>query len=387
MPAPFQNSYDFVNIKRDLSDVFATIVQQRPVFSTLLQGTAMPATSTTHEWLEDVATPKQTTLTAAYTIADGFVTVADTTGFKVGDIIEFELDTGAMSTNIAEVTGVPSGTQLDITPAYGSSTDQNMAINSIVFLQSRPKNEKTLADPDNGYEPTVEYNYTQIFDRTACLSLTNINVDKYGIGDGLNYEVQRQLIDISYDVERAILRGQRVQRSGAVNGTMGGVLFFLEAATGNKVDALGAQLTAKLLNDAFDVGLANGADNMAVLLAHPIQQRVVSTFTDNYKRVNVNGSDQPQFIGGTYVDTFLSDQGQMITVVTSRHMNKDKIALVDPTKIAWVPLQNRQFQDKDATTPGFDGVQRRIIGEYTLQVKNAAESHVLIENLDPTPTL
>jgi hypothetical protein len=84
---------------------------------------------------------------------------------------------------------------------------------------------------------------------------------------------------------------------------------------------------------------------------------------------------------GNYVTTFLSDQGDVMTIVADRNMDKDKVALLDPTKVALVPLQNRQFQDKDATPAGADYVARRIIGEYTLQVKNAAESHAYIYGL------
>lgn len=83
MPLPFQNSYDFVNTVRDLSDVFTTILQKRPVFSTMVKGTAAPATNTKHEWLEDVTSPIQTNLDAGYTAADGFVVVADSGPFKV----------------------------------------------------------------------------------------------------------------------------------------------------------------------------------------------------------------------------------------------------------------------------------------------------------------
>jgi len=82
------------------------------------------------------------------------------------------------------------------------------------------------------------------------------------------------------------------------------------------------------------------------------------------------------------VTTFVSDQGTVMTIVADRNFDKDKVALLDMSKIALVPLQNRAFQDKDATLPGADYVARRIIGEYTLQVKNAADSHAYIHSLD-----
>jgi hypothetical protein len=105
---------------------------------------------------------------------------------------------------------------------------------------SRPQNEKTSASPDVGFEPTAEFNYTQIFTRTACVSGTALSTGMYGINNGLNnlmnFEIQKHLIDIAYEVERACISGVRTQRTSALNGTMGGILEFLSIG-GNTVTA------------------------------------------------------------------------------------------------------------------------------------------------------
>jgi hypothetical protein len=85
---------------------------------------------------------------------------------------------------------------------------------------SRPKNEATEATADNGYEPTVQYNVTQIFDRTAKVSNTSLEVPKYGIGGALNYQVERQLLDIAYEMSSTMLRSPRVVRTSTEAGTM-----------------------------------------------------------------------------------------------------------------------------------------------------------------------
>lgn len=371
-----QLSYDFQNIKRDLGPAFETIITKNPVFTSLVS-LWWPATSTKHERLEDVTDPVQTQLDWAYTAADGSITVDSTAGFKVWDILDFEnASTWARSTLIAKVTAVTSATVLAIS-VYGGSTDENLPDNSIVFLQSRPKNEATDADPDAWYEPTVEYNYTQIFDRTAKLSLTNINVDKYGIAWGLNYEVEKQLQQIAYELVISSLRSPRVERSSTEAGTMWGLLRFLQQATGNKLD-VGWALTEPSVNEAMELAHANGAMGISTILAHPVQWRKVSAFVSNYRRVNV---DQGTTMAWTFVQQFMSDSGDILNIVMDRHMDKDKIALIDPSKVALVPLQNRQFSDKDATAPGADYVSRRVIWEYTMQVNNAANAHVLMTGL------
>lgn len=357
--AGFQLSYDYQNQKRDLSDAFMQVVQESPVLSTLIRVEGV-ATNTKHEWLEDVVSPQQWTIKAAnpYTIADGVIELTSNVGVKIGDILEFELTTGAMGTLKAKVSAVNiNGETISIT-VYGGSVDQNMAAGSIVSLLSRPKNEATEASADNGYEPTTEYNYTQIFDRTAKVSLTSIEVPKYGIGGALDYQVSRQLLDIAYEMNKTMIRQARVQRSTSEAGTMGGVMWFLQAATGNNVNASAGAISMTLINDAVEVAKGNGATGLSILLAHPVQARKISAFNQSGSNPVVQRADTTT---GSYVTTFVSDQGDVMTLVADRNFDKDKVALLDPSKVALVPLQNRQFQDKDATPAGADFVARRVI--------------------------
>ena len=73
-------SYEYANQVRDLSDVFTTIVKNKPVLSTLIPMDGEVATATKHEWLEDVVTPKSWVVTGAYTAGDGEVLTTSTAG-------------------------------------------------------------------------------------------------------------------------------------------------------------------------------------------------------------------------------------------------------------------------------------------------------------------
>jgi hypothetical protein len=76
-------SYSYANVKRDLSDVFETLVTSRPVLSTLIPMDGEVATATKHEWLEDLVSPKSWVLDGAYTAADGSVTLTSVEGLIV----------------------------------------------------------------------------------------------------------------------------------------------------------------------------------------------------------------------------------------------------------------------------------------------------------------
>jgi hypothetical protein len=92
-----QLSYDYQNDKRDLGDAFLQVIEKSPVLSTMIRVEGV-ATNTKHEWLEDTVSQSQWTIKAAnnYTAGDGSITLTSNTGVKVGDILEFELTTGAM---------------------------------------------------------------------------------------------------------------------------------------------------------------------------------------------------------------------------------------------------------------------------------------------------
>ncbi len=373
-----QMSYDYVNVKRDLGDAFVAVVQDRPILSNVI-GVAGIATQTKHERLEDVVSPTAWALSATvpYAIADVTLDMVSTTGVKVGDILKFELPTGATASVLLEVTSIISATQVWVA-VYGSTTDVNVAVDSVIKLMGRPKNEATCAVADNGYEPSTEYNYTQIFDRTAKVSKTSVECDKYGIGGALNYQVERQLQDIAYEVVNTSISMPRVQRTASVAGTMGGWFRFMQQATGNSIDGLGAAITSDMINDALELAAQNGATGITTFVCNPVQARKISAFNVSWNNPVITRDDT---VAGSYVTTFISDQGHMVNIVADRNFEKDKVAMIDPSKINLMPLKNRAFSDEDAAPVGCDYYARRILGEYTLEIKNAGESHCYIHNI------
>jgi len=371
-------SYDYANIKRDLWDAFVAVVQDRPILSNVI-GVAGQAKNTKHEWLQDVVSPVAwaVSATVAYAIGDSTLDVVSSDGMKVGDIIKFELPSGATATVMLQVTAINSSTQVAVS-VYGGTTDANVAVDSIIKLMGRPKNEATEATYDNGYEPTTEYNYTQIFDRTAKVSKTSVEIEKYGIGGAMNYQVTRQLQDLAYEMVNTSISMPRVQRTSSVAGTMWGRFRFMQQATGNSVDGLGGAITADMINDALELAAQNGATGITTFVCNPVQARKISAFNTSGNNPIISRDDT---VAGSYVTEFLSDQGHRVVIVADRNFDKDKVAMIDPSKINLVPLKGRAFSDEDATPNGADFVSRRVLWEYTLEIKNAGESHCYITNL------
>ena len=218
----------------------------------------------------------------------------------------------------------------------------------------------------------MPYNYTQIFDRTPKVSKSALAVSHYGVNDLLATQIQRQLEELAYDVEKTIINGLiSGPGSSGTPRSMGGIMQYMQLA-GSGVLTAGAAvpLTEGIMNDAYELGLGNGANNMAVIVCHPNKHRTISTFINNYRRTNVGQSTNGN-VAGSFVDQFLSDQGVASNIITSRHMDKDKVLILDPSKISWVPLNGRTFTQEPAQGNGDDAAAVRILGEYTLQFMNA----------------
>jgi len=378
--ANYVNSYEYQNKIRDLSEAFNQIVQKSPVLSFMVANSGI-AYNTKHEWLEDVISQQGTVLTAWYTAADGSLTVDDSSFAQVGDILIAELSTGASTTVQWKVDAVVDANTLTVSVLTGS-TDEDVANGAKIKLISRPRQEGSSPVFENGTEPSVEYNYTQIFDRSAKVSKTSNAISMYGIENALDYQVQNQLKYLAMELNNAIIHGIRAERTVSEQGRLWGILYFLQNATGNKVDASWGALSATILNNAFEKGYNNGATNMNTIMCNTTQARKISALNTSGDNPIIQRGDTQ---AGGYVMSFVSDLpvagGLVSNIVVDQSFPQDKVALLDMSKIKLATLQWRQMQDFDATNPGVDFVSRRIIGEMTLEMKNAGESHILINDL------
>ena len=364
-------SYSYQNIKRDLSDAISLVSQAEPTLISLVTVGGEPARATKHEWLEDVLEPEGDTLSAAVDASATSLSVADGTKFVEGMVLAFE-----GYDEIMKVTAV-SGNTLTVVRGYGGTTPEAMAAGTEIKIVSRPRPEATDPGDDRTREPGVEWNQTEIFDYTVKVSKTAQAIKIYGIDNLINYQVNNALKILSRRMNNALIYGRRVQRAANEPGSMGGILQFVGQAGGNVFDAAGASLTSELLNDAIEEIVRKGG-RPNVLLANTVQARKISAF--NVANLQIERSDTT---AGNVVYRFVNDlpMGIITTIVVDINFPKGKLAILDTSRIRVCPLEGRGMSDEDATPPGADYIGRRVLGEYTAEIKNAKEAHGLITNL------
>ncbi len=369
-----QLSYDYQNVKRDLAEVFGQVFASLPLLISLIAMSGA-ATSTKHEWLEDEISVKKAVVGTAANSGATSLTLVSTAGIEKGMILRFETAAGVSLLEQVRVAAVTNGTTLSVSRGYGGTTPAEIPANAVALPIAKPLPEATDPEPSAGREPTVEYNYTQILDRTAKVSKTAEAVKKYGIGSALNYQTQLKMRELTRDLNSQIIYGRRVQRDGSNEGSFGGVMQYLENGI---TESSGGIVNEKVLNNVFEAIFEPGgiSQRYAICVA-PNQARKISKFmtagnvpagtktTDAGFAVNRFVGDIPAFGGNPY-EAFVS---------VDPNLPKDRLLVLDLDRIKLVPLTGRTWTDEDASPAGADYFARRILGEYTLEVKNGKTCH------------
>ncbi|GAB6043583.1 SU10 major capsid protein [Endothiovibrio diazotrophicus] len=365
-------SYEYQNARRDLSDEIAVVAANEPALISVVEFGGMEATATKHEWAEDQMGAELVVLTAA--------AVIDATTFEVESAAN--LLPGIVLTNEGDeairISGVDTETnRITVLRGYGTTTPKAIPAGRKLRVVSRPRPEGTDPGDDPTNQPGTQWNQTEIFDTTAKVSRTAQAVAKYGIADALDYQVEHQMKVLARRMNNSTIYGIRVLRTKTDDGSMGGLLYFLGQPNAIRIPAGGAEVSLGLLNDTTEAIVARGG-RPSVILCGTKQARKISA--QNKEKIQVLREDRAT---GNVVYEVVSDLPMGITtrVVVEPNFPDSKIALLDPAKIRIAPLKDGALADKDATPAGADYFARRILGEYTMEFKNALESAALIEEL------
>ena len=211
-------SYDFANLVRDVAETFVTLSKGQ---TNLLGAIKIKDTAKQfkHEWYDDRIEATADALDGAILVGDTEITVDAGTKFSVGDIIAFDGYDEVMRVTVVD------GDDLTVTRAYGGTSAIAMADDTVVHLVSRPKAEGSDPGYDAVSEPTTEYNFTQIFDRTAKITKSAAVSDHHSIGDIVDFHVKHHLELLQMELNAACIYGRRYANTGddTIPRTMGGI--------------------------------------------------------------------------------------------------------------------------------------------------------------------
>lgn len=333
---------------------------QTPMLAML--GFAKPATQVEHIWFEDSMFPFETTVASAALIDATTIVVADTTPFRVNQVVK-------VGDELILVNAVDTvKKELTVTRGYAETTAAAIAEGAKIEVQFVEGSEG--ADARAGrYIPRVrKSNITQIFDETIEITGTATAVNNYGIDDLYEYEKQKRQLELALQLEKAVIGGIKYE-SGLVR-QMAGIKSFIET---NVTDLNGADLTWDGIGDALQKiyekgGFKNGGRYEIIVPAK--QKRVIGKFNSDLVRVN-----QGEVKRGTVVNFLTTDFGEF-PVSINDNLDSDELLIIDKNRVAIRPLKGREFAHEYLGKKG-DYLQGMVVGEYTLEfLQEAAHARI-----------
>ena len=218
-------------------------------------------------------------------------------------------------------------------------------------------------------------NYTQIMHRGVHVTDTQEVVLKYGIRSEMAYQMAKQLKELAFDCENAIIT-QSAKTLGSftppVAREFGGLPFWIVTNV-YTAGTTSPNLTFDLINNALE-DTWNAGGKPSILLVSPRNKRVISTFTAGHTKY-MDGNKTKKL---THMISVLETDFGTLQCLTDRFMPNDVVYGLSPEYIKKAFL--RPFKIGDL--PKINDMGRKMInGEWTLEMR-AEKAHFKLEGLD-----
>jgi len=360
--------------------VDSILLDDADVLSTLgFSSEGKPVTQTKHEWDEDELNP--VTVTAGRILesavsATGSALVLTSTAhaarITAGTLL---MDQLSGKNEVLQVTAV-SGVSATVTRSYGGTSAETHGATAVYDIISNPRPQGMTGPKDESVARTRSYNYTQIFSKGVRLSGTALAIEHNGIGAEDTYQVDKRMRELVRELDRTVIMGIRSSANvvDGTYGTMGGLIDYIKHATSGNTTSTVETLVPSVLNAMIKQIWDDGGSPDMVLVGGAQKQKI-SAFDKEYRRSTMDSRR-----AGFTVEEFVSDLGISLRVVVDRWIPSDMAIVIDSSRVMIKPLQGRSFFLEKLAKTG-DSENWQIVGEYTMEVKQAAKAHAIHWNL------
>lgn len=334
------------------------------------------ATQTKHEWDEDELNPVIVTAAATgglSTASTVLILATAQAGRVTAGTTIFDQLSG--KNEVMQVTA-RSGVSATITRGYGGTSAETHAASATYDIISHPRPEGMEGPKDESVARSRGYNYTQIFSKGVNLTGTALAIEHNGIPQEDTYQIDKRLRELMRELDRTCILGIRSsdRHSDTVYGTMGGLMDFIKHASSGNTTSTAETLTPSVVN-AMNKQVYDDGGHADIILVGGLQKQKISAFDQEYRRSTLDSRR-----AGFTVEEFVTDLGNNLRVVVDRWVPSDYAFVLDSSNISIVPMKGRSFFLEPLAKTG-DSKKWQIVGEYTMEVKQAAKAHAVHWNL------
>jgi hypothetical protein len=374
--------------KIDCSQVLSAVLKAD---KQLLGHIKMGPTATNIEvnWIEDE-------LTAAYVLASGSANnrITITGGNTLASLQRMMRANAILQPSNGECVmrltqAVAASTAITVA-VYGSTTWASWT-STRVYVLAQPFADMDDASSDISSARGKRKNFMQVFERAVQIEKTRQNMDMEAVSSELQLQIKYRTLEVKRELDMSVIRGYaKASGSSGYTGdselrTMAGIIQLIrdyDLDTSNEdstvINKASAALTIAGLNSlAYKIYDAGGLDETAdpILLVGPEQARVIASFEAYLRRV-----EQGERTVGYYRNVFLSDMGVEMPVVLDRWMPRDKVILLDRSRIFIRPMKGDDWGLEKMAKSGRND-KWQLSGQFTLDMRNANACHGMIYNL------
>lgn len=364
-------TYDFKDQVRDLSAGIDLIINDAPTLLGLVGMNGEALTQTKFEWMSDNLNSNRANVKTAAAADATDITVND------GDGEKFRVNAVVVAGEEYMKVSAVNGDTITVVRGFDGTTAAALDAGAELRIVARPQLQGAGVGQDEGHDRYVDDNYTQIYERYASVSNTQMAVRTYNVTNELNYQVELRLKELSREMNDTLIYGRKIMGNKGTPSMSGGLLYFAEKKGAAKKNLSGGEITAKTINDLMEEVYLRGG-NVNTILTNTAGARQISKLASNTIR-----TERQDTTTGHRISTFVSDitGGSEAVIVVDPNFPKNKVALLDRNILSMHALSGRSIYDVDAGVPGADFVARQIRGEYGVKVKNAKEKIAILENI------
>lgn len=365
-------SFDQVNSAHlDLSDVLSAVLLADVNFLGRI-GTGPAMTEIDLYWNEDAL--NATYFTVASDCASGDATiVATATQANAVPIGSLLIDETAGKQEVMQVTSVSTVT-LSINRAVGDSgpAAEAHAAGARIRIMSKPKQENSKTILDRSVARPRKHNIAQIFQYTYEISRTMMKINLAGVPNEVQHQISMRTLELRRELAMHNYAGVKITAGGAggsdtVVRSYNGVREFIRANS-DMLDTTSTALSPTVVNALYRKIYDKGGD--ANLIVGTADQ--VTKFSAMYEdKVRYSPSDR---VRGAYVTKYLTDLGVELDLLVDRWCLKGDLMVLDAGRVKqrWLDPFHAEPLGKIG-----DGMVGQIVGEGSLEFRNAAECGAL----------
>jgi hypothetical protein len=324
-----------------------------------------PVYDVQHYWNEEALQSDTVTVSGSVTSTGTSIVLASGHGARahVGDLL---YDTTSNSTEVMEITAISTDT-LTVVRTYNSTVAAVIADAAVLAL-IRAEQEGSDIGSDKTLGPTVRSNYTQIFAGAYDLLVSGSQIArKMATNEYADY-VARQLtaraVEVKIGMTRAALYSEKSSSAGSdtVYRTMNGLRAWFRDNSG-VVDSSSSASNYANLNANNKSIVDKGVYPNTLLIGTDLVGSIAGIDSGNRRAL------ESEDTMGYAVQRILLNQGNFVNVAVDARVKTGDYFLFDNSRVSMRPLNGRALF-VIAATDFVDGKKRRILGEWTMEVRN-----------------